>query len=604
MNVRRIVMVMLVLVFMVGGASAESWSISTSMGSGVYWYYNGMEPDDNRPVPSGYSQTVNVSAYNGQTGYYYSTVDMECYNGCTTAYSGSGLNGVAYITNSNPATGLQNYMRASGTYSMSNSGSFVFGASVITSSSSVTMAVNSYINMSHIRSSITVSTVPFGTASGGSCTGTGVYDVYTDWNYTYTDSDDGNYSFPIADGIPYQIHYTSGNISEWHNFTATASDETWNPSCPGTYTVSGTLLGPDGEGTNNALINLNNYTAFTSSTPANSGYSSATGSYSFENTEYGSYYISACGYGPCYPYTYDWFYVMDSDVIVANLTYPEKINIRFRVLDSNSTPQSGLYLHLQDAPSDYGGWVSTDTDGYTSYNPMYPSAIYVEIVDEDMTTLATTTITGNAQYEYQMSTITLPAPDANNTTIPVIPPDSDNSTPPSQPPAGGGDIGGGTVTDPGDYACTNTLTASVQDADHVAIVGASVKLYPYNSSISGSHSGTTDAAGEYTFPCTNATLSYNVEARATCYEHEISEDEGYSGTAYFHLNKTLTLACGFDDGSGGGGTGTNGTDSGDPDLIAEVTVSDDAMKAPILNYLFGGFLLVIFYMVATFYKKK
>lgn len=580
MNVRRLIMVMLVLVYVVQGVSATSGIIDADCPA----YTNAVAVNNYVDVPSGV---------------YYYTAFTEVYS---LAEWGS-----TAVASSDDTTTLSSTSDGSfSDYVDPEYGSSEASGTITTSRFRVTCDQSMYNQFAptYAYSSITYTDILPLTASGSSCLGVGVFDIYIDGVYNFTDSQDGNYSFFIVEGVDYQIKYTNNNESEWHNFTASSSYETWDPSCPGTYTVSGTLLGPDGEGTNNALINLNNYTAFTSSTPANSGYSSATGSYSFENTEYGSYYISACGYGPCYPYTYDWFYVTDSAVTVTNLTYPEKINIRFRVLDSNSTPLSGLYLHLQDAPSDYGGWMSTDADGYTSYNSMYPSAIYVEIVDEDMTTLATTTITGNAQYEYQLSTITLPAPDANNTAIPVIPPGSNNSTPPTQPPAGGGDIGGGTVTDPGDYACTNTLTASVQDADHVAIVGAVVKLYPYNSSISGSHSGTTDAAGEYTFPCTNATLSYNVEARATCYEHEISEDEGYSGTAYFHLNKTLTLACGFDDGSGGGGTGTNGTDSGDPDLIAEVTVSDDAMKAPILNYLFGGFLLVIFYMVATFYKKK
>lgn len=566
MNVRRMVMVMLLLGVLVQGATAYT----TSNVSGVY--------------------TMTIGSSDPLGTYYYNLPISVFYYSCS-------------ITG---ATGMYTYAGTGDTYrctaydgnSDSNSGAIGGGGDSKLKIRPAGPGLSSGF--------VTASADPPNTASGESCTGTGTFTYYQNNVLINYDAVGGAYSFSIFDGIEYQIYYDE--TDEWHNFTATASDETWNPSCPGTYTVSGTLLGPDGEGTNNALMALmyvqppdpDNLTA--ANTEAS--YSSSTGEYSFSNIYPGAYFVVACGPGPCYPYGSDWFYVTDSDVTVTNLTYPEKINIRFRVLDANSTPQSGLYLHLQDAPIDYGGWMSTDADGYTSYNPMYPSAIYVELVDEDMTTLATTTITGNAQYEYQMSTITLPAPDATNTTIPVIPPDSDNSTPPTQPPAGGGDIGGGTVTDPGDYACTNTLTASVQDADHVAIVGAAVKLYPYNSSISGSHSGTTDAAGEYTFPCTNATLSYNVEARATCYEHEISEDEGYSGTAYFHLNKTLTLACGFDDGSGGGGTGTNGTDSGDPDLIAEVTVSDDAMKAPILNYLFGGFLLVIFYMVATFYKKK
>lgn len=444
-------------------------------------------------------------------------------------------------------------------------------------------------------STISYSTEPLYTASGEACAG-GSFTYYAD--NVYIDSTTDNYSFSIADGVEYQIYHDTAD--EWHNFTATGNN-TW-VSCPGAYTVSGTLIGADTEGINNALMALV-YKGNMTVANTISSYSSTTGAYSFYPVYPGDYFIIACGNGPCYPYAPAWFSVVD-DVSVIDLLYPEKISMRIRVLDNESNPLEGYYIHVQDILANYGGWLSTDSDGYTSYTPLHPSTVYLSVVDANATEKATTTTTANAQYPHQVYTITLPGDDPENETVPVIPPQD----PPALPT--GDTIGGGTIGNPGDYACTNTLTVDVQDNDgtHTPLNGVTVKLYPTNTSITGSHTGITDAAGEYTFSCTNATLSYNVEAKTSCYSHVIEYDEGYSGTVYIHMDKTLTAVCGFDDGTGGdegdaGGPGTGINDTGDPD-ITQYTATDDTMKTPIFDYLWMGTLLTLFVMCATYYKRK
>lgn len=83
---------------------------------------------------------------------------------------------------------------------------------------------------------LTASTEASNIASGESCTGIGSYTYYVDGVEAYTDSIDGNYSFNIFDGIDYQINYADGNISEWHNFTA-SGDDTWQ-TCTDDYIFS------------------------------------------------------------------------------------------------------------------------------------------------------------------------------------------------------------------------------------------------------------------------------------------------------------------------------------------------------------------------------
>ena len=70
---------------------------------------------------------------------------------------------------------------------------------------------------------------PPNVAIGESCDGGGTFTYYSNGTYLGTDTNDGNYSFYIFDDEFYQIHFTDGNISEWHNFTA-SGDEEWNPT--------------------------------------------------------------------------------------------------------------------------------------------------------------------------------------------------------------------------------------------------------------------------------------------------------------------------------------------------------------------------------------
>ena len=66
-------------------------------------------------------------------------------------------------------------------------------------------------------------------ASGESCDGVGTFTYYQNDTWLGVDSVDGNYSFSIFDDVNYSINYVDGNISEWHNFTA-SGDEEWNPT--------------------------------------------------------------------------------------------------------------------------------------------------------------------------------------------------------------------------------------------------------------------------------------------------------------------------------------------------------------------------------------
>ena len=75
--------------------------------------------------------------------------------------------------------------------------------------------------------SFVYSETPLNVASGESCDSLAMFDVYINDTYAFTDYEDGNYSFSIADGIAYKIYH---NVSdEWHNFTA-SGDEEWNPT--------------------------------------------------------------------------------------------------------------------------------------------------------------------------------------------------------------------------------------------------------------------------------------------------------------------------------------------------------------------------------------
>lgn len=110
------------------------------------------------------------------------------------------------------------------------------GVTEFTTGSSITVFTQGTIYYNNVGfmegytiANIVISFTPINTASGESCDRGGTFDIYTNGTYTYTDNEDGNYSFSITDGINYQINFINDNISEWHNFTA-SGDETWNPT--------------------------------------------------------------------------------------------------------------------------------------------------------------------------------------------------------------------------------------------------------------------------------------------------------------------------------------------------------------------------------------
>lgn len=592
MNVRRMVMVMLVLGFMVQGASAESWVVSSYISGG---YYNGSGNDvqlDTFTIPGTFYNTP---------GYVHITGRVNCVSGCY--YDGGSVlaevSTKGWLTNANVSVSESLYLRTA-----PSSGSISYSAPIIFNKLGAQTVLNTqvhwgatagrHVEMLAVSSVVVLTTESPQTAAGSSCTGTGAFDIYTNGSYTYTDSDDGNYSFTIFDGIEYQIYFAETAV--WHNFTASGSDETWNP-CPAEYSVSGRVIGPDGEGTNNLQMFLLNYDVVGPYTTQDETYTDSKGNYSFPYAPNGVYIIQ--GQGNCFNGLYGWScakYIINpqisktngSALSVPSFTYPLQTMVRFNVLNPNGTAISSAILDIKDVESGSGSWGSTSDDGWTWYNLLYPSSIYVDYHGGDgaygpggSETLYSWEVLGDAQPSTQSFTLTLPLDYANNTTIPpVVDPVNETEYP---------DI----TTMDTDTMFLVTVRDSVSSAP---LKDVTVTATAINTSCIGQFKRFTNVSGQTSFPRNYTIGRYRVSAAITCY---YPQTKNRTASATFDM----VYSCGPLPGTDENGTGNWNENASNWSYNGTLNTEND-MKAKVSSLVYLALSILGFVMLATYFIKK
>lgn len=464
-----------------------------------------------------------------------------------------------------------------------------------------TMGALSGLAVGAVDVTLTYSDTPPNMASGTSCVN-GTFYMYVEdspssdyFNFSYN-----SYSFQIYDGINYSVEFVPDEgETQWHFFTA-FGDETWNPECvEDGYTVSGQIIGPDGEGINHAYVFLKwvqppdpDLLVYAGS-PTDS-----TGNYTFNNVDVGAYFIMIFVHGPSgiLEYPDDWFYVINNTQ-VKTLVDPIPSNIRLKVLDWNSNPISGALLHMKDLPgTTSGAWMTTDSAGYTTYTPLYHSWMYFDLHsvgdgNSSSSPLYQTKSLGDAQIAYGLVTLTIPADYLTN--------ESFNLTDPGTDPLGN-ETEYPDLKDNITFPCDGSFLVTVLDSLGAAIPDATVKATASNKSIKGQWIGLTNASGQFSFCRSDAVGSYDVEVKKTCYYPQ-SDTRSYSKSFTLNYSCTDGLPPGTDDNGSGGWQGNesygnwsmNGTLSDESEIQKKLT--------SIFYYVLLGLFLV---MIGSYFTKK
>lgn len=238
--IRKIILMLLIFGVVVQGASAEIWMVSSDMAGGLFNGTMGVTDLDTVTIPIEYINTP---------GYVYMIAGGTCISGCfydeASQLAEIVLTGV--VTNTAPTSSKAVNLRTPSTGKISFNNAITINSggslSVLTSRVIRSATAGLHVEMSRSGSTVIVSTESPNIAQGASCDGLGSYDIYMNGSFVYTDADDGNYSFSIFDGVEYNIEYKKGNISEWHNFTASENDD-WSPICTECNPDLGVLTGP------------------------------------------------------------------------------------------------------------------------------------------------------------------------------------------------------------------------------------------------------------------------------------------------------------------------------------------------------------------------
>lgn len=238
--IRKIILMLLVFGVMVQGGSAEIWMVSSDMAGGFFNGTMGVTELNTITIPIEYINTP---------GYVYMIAGGTCISGCF--YDGGSqlaeivLTGV--VSNTAPSSSKVVNLRTPSTGKISFNNAITINSggslSVLTSRVIRSATAGLHVEMSRAGSTVIVSTESPNIAQGSSCDGLGTFDIFMNGSFVYTDEDDGNYSFSIFDGVEYNIEYKKGNISEWHNFTASGNDD-WSPICTECNPALGVLTGP------------------------------------------------------------------------------------------------------------------------------------------------------------------------------------------------------------------------------------------------------------------------------------------------------------------------------------------------------------------------
>lgn len=540
MNMRRMVMVMLVLVCLVQGVSATTINIS-GKGSDPWGYTD---------------HTINTPNLN-----YHYTAYSETYKQLASIEN-SGV----YLLYGVPNTTARTTYAGSG---------FLSHAGVIRMSGGL-----------YVRTSMTLTDDSMYEAAGASCDSSGFFSYYQKGYHINTTYD--SYEFGIFDGINYSIYFSG--TDEWHNFTATASDHAWNPTCT-LPSVSGTITALDGEGVYNLNVTIADWGG---GSYEESTYTDSNGSYIFYKEDSGSSLFSLmvsgyCNLGEdCALFGFGTpFLLTNGTERIVDYTWHIPSSHRVKLEYENGTGVSSALLHLHDLPLSDGTWRTTAVDGYTTYTSRQTSKIYVDYHGGDggtaagATALHSFTITPNGQYRQAQYVLTLPDDFTNNTTIPPVPDVVDEAN----------------LTDITQIDADTMFLVYVRDSISSApLQNALVTAMAQDKNYTGQHIGYTNATGEYAFPRNYSVGKYDVSAGLACY---LSSTLSRYGSATFDLVYSCDLPPGTDDNGTGGWqeNASNWTYNGTLD-------TENDMKAKVTSTMYLAVLLLLMVMLGTYFMKK
>lgn len=433
-------------------------------------------------------------------------------------------------------------------------------------------------------------------ASGESCTGDGRFDFYTNGTWWGYDDVGGDYSFQITPGAPYNISYTSGSDVEWHNFTATASNHTWDPTCT-LPSISGTITALDGEGIYNLNVTLHDFYLYERDL-VDSTFTDPDGAYNFyinDSDDAGPYALSVSGYcnagEDCTAFRIEAPINPGGESYVFDYTWHIPQNIRVDLQYENGSAVPGALLNMKNLPGSVGVWKTTATDGYTTYTSLQSSKVYADYHGGDNSSggsagsdvLHSFQLVPNGQYRWSQFVLSIPDDYVNNTTIPPILPPVDEVN----------------KTDISDMITDSTFVVSVNDVLGAPIPQATVTASAADKNYSGKFSGFTNTSGQWSFPKNSTVAQYDVSVAMTCFLPQTK-------TRYSSADFTLEYSCDAElpgqDGNGTGGWKSNNSYS---NWTMNGTPSDEATtKTKLTSWLTYFMYAIIIMMMLTYFTKK
>lgn len=438
---------------------------------------------------------------------------------------------------------------------------------------------------------------PLSTASGESCANTGEYDIYADGIFLYTDDIDGNYSFPIANGTSYNISYNLDNTTEWHNFTASGSDEIWDPAYCTLPSLSGTITALDGEGIYNLNVTLHDFYLYERDL-VDSTFTDTDGAYNFyinDSDDAGPYSLGVSGYcnggADCSAFRIEAPINPGGESYVFDYTWHIPQNVRIDLQYENGSAVSGALLNMKDLSSGTGVWKTTATDGYTTYTSLQSSKVYADYHGGDNSSggsagsdvLHSFQLVPNGQYRWSQFVLSIPNDYVNNTTIPPILPPVDEVN----------------KTDISDMITDSTFVVSVNDVLGAPIPQATVTASAADKNYSGKFTGFTNTSGQWSFPKNSTVGQYDVSAAMTCF---LPQTKTRYSSADFTLEYSRDAELPGQDGNGTGGWKSNNSYS---NWTMNGTPSDEATtKTKLTSWLTYFMYAIIIMMMLTFFTKK
>lgn len=562
MNVRRIVMVMLVLGFLVQGGAATTYI--TSM---------------NAQPPSG----SKCDEFNYEYDYSLTTTGMA--EGITKYVSWDG-----YTINS----GGTQWKRGGNTvFTPSESGS-------ITTTDSFEW-IRAYGNCPGNPwafpgdSYIILSSEPSSIASGSSCI-SGTFFIYVDNSYglDLLNTSADSYSFNIYNNLNYSIYFDT--LNEWHNFTASGSDEEWNPTCT-LPSISGTIIALDGEGIYNLNVTLHDFYIYERDL-VDSTFTDSNGSYIIyvnDSDDAGPYALSVSGYcnngANCSAFRIEAPINPGGESYVFDYTWQIPSNIRVDLQYENGTAVSGALLNIKNLPDSVGAWKTTASDGYTTYTSLQTSKVYVDYHGGDNSSggsagsdvLHSFQLVPNGQYRWSQFALSIPDDYVNNTTIPPILPPVDEVN----------------KTDISNMTTDSMFLVSVNDVLGSPIPQVTVTASAADKNYTGKFSGFTNTSGQWSFPKNSTVGQYDVSVGITCF---LPQTKTRFSSADFTLEYSCDAELPGQDENGTGGWKSN--DSYSNWTMNGTAADESTTKTKLSSWLYFFGVGIFFIMFATYFVKK